>query len=229
MVRVDGKGHRSSGEGGSLPQGPFGQIDSCLLVEWRCLNCLQKYYFGYRVSSLFFVILSWNWAFGVSSSSQSRVNSPYAAMPILCASWMSLATCRNSDKLTFIMVERVRPVIFQKLHNGLNVSFIPCDSRHVRVLVTEVTHSTSNHFSEPPHIHTTVLRSEVIPVHSSPIQAKAFCASCCLCISVDVSSIVWTTGMRPKGFWLPNWTLKPPFMNCWCTSGWSMGRCDIVA
>ena len=73
----------------------------------------------------------------------------------------------------------------QKLQNGLNVSFIPSDSRYVQVWVTDVTHSTSNHFSEVPQIHTTVLRSEVIPLHIIPIQAKAVCASCCLCISVD--------------------------------------------
>ena len=34
--------------------------------------------------------------------------------------------------------------------------------------------------------------------------------------------------MRQKGFWLQSWTLKRPCMNCWCTSGWSMGRRDIV-
>ena len=36
-------------------------------------------------------------------------------------------TCQNDDKLTLIWVERVRPVIVQKLDNGLNVSFIPSD------------------------------------------------------------------------------------------------------
>ena len=94
-------------------------------------------------------------------------------------------TCRNAYKLTFIWVEMVRPVIIQKLQNGLNVSFIRSDSRHVQVWMAEVTHSMSNHFSEVPQVHTTVLRSEVIPLHIIPIQAKAVSASCCLCISVD--------------------------------------------
>ena len=51
MARVVGKGHRSSGDGGSLLQGPCGQIDSCQLVELRCLSCLQKSSFGYVKTS----------------------------------------------------------------------------------------------------------------------------------------------------------------------------------
>ena len=51
--------------------------------------------------------------------------------------------------------------------------------------MTKVNHTTSNHSSEVPQVHTMVPRREVIPLHNSPIQAKALCASCCLCISVD--------------------------------------------
>ena len=112
------------------------------------------------------------------------------------------ATCRNADKLTFIWVERVRPVIEQKLDNALNISFIPSD---VQVWVTEVTHSASHQFSELPQVHAAVLRSEIIPLHSSPFQAKALCFEIVPpAVSVSrltVSSMVWSTGMRLNGFW----------------------------
>ena len=48
-----------------------------------------------------------------------------------------------------------------------------------------VTHSASHRFSALPQVHAAVLRSEVIPLNSSPFQAKALAASCCLCTSVD--------------------------------------------
>ena len=79
--------HRSSWDGGFLPPGPCRQVDSCQLVEWRCLSGLQKSSFGYfktyRASS------SSYW-----STSRSRLNSSYAAVPNLCASMMSQATFR---------------------------------------------------------------------------------------------------------------------------------------
>ena len=45
-----------------------------------------------------------------------------------------------------------RPVIFQKLHNELNASFITNDSKHVPVWVAEVGHSASHHFSDLLHV-----------------------------------------------------------------------------
>ena len=51
--------------------------------------------------------------------------------------------------------------------------------------MAEVTHSAPQHFSELPQVHAAVLRSEVISLHSSPFQAKAIGASCCLGISLN--------------------------------------------
>ena len=45
-----------------------------------------------------------------------------------------------------------RPVIFQKLHNELNPSFITNDSKHVPVWMAEVGHSASHHFSDLLHV-----------------------------------------------------------------------------
>ena len=44
-----------------------------------------------------------------------------------------------------------------------------------------------------------------------------------VCVSLlTVSLMVWSTGILPKGFCLPNWTENPPF-SCWTwTSGWSI-------
>ena len=55
----------------------------------------------------------------------------------------------------------------------------------MQVWMAEVTHSASHHVSELPQVHAAVLRSEVIPLRSSPFQARSIGASCCLCISVD--------------------------------------------
>ena len=45
-----------------------------------------------------------------------------------------------------------RPVIFQKLHNELNPSFITNDSNHVPVWVAEVGHSTYHNCSDLLHV-----------------------------------------------------------------------------
>ena len=45
-----------------------------------------------------------------------------------------------------------RPVIFQKLHNELNPSFIINYSKRVPVWVAEVGHSASHHCSELLHV-----------------------------------------------------------------------------
>ena len=42
----------------------------------------------------------------------------------------------------------------------------PMCFKHVQVWVTGVIHSASHHFSELLQVHTTVLRSEVIPLHT---------------------------------------------------------------
>ena len=128
-----------------------------------------------------------------------------------CYTRRGQVTCQHDDKLTLIWIERVRPVIVQTLDNALNVSFIPGD---VQVWVTDVTHSASQHVSELHPVHTAVLRGEVIFLHSTPFQAKALCASCCLCISVDccLDGLVHRDAVE----WIltTSWTLKPPCTKC---------------
>ena len=51
--------------------------------------------------------------------------------------------------------------------------------------MAEVTHSASHNVSDLLHVHDAVLRSGLVPLHSSPFQAEALCASCCLGIAVD--------------------------------------------
>ena len=116
---------------------------SCFLSACRMtlFELLAEVFFqiSENLFSLFFVILSRNWASGISSSGRSRLNSSYAAMTnriklVPCYIWRGQGTCRHTDKLTFVWVERVRPVIVLKLDNGLNVIFIPS---YVQVWVTE--------------------------------------------------------------------------------------------
>ena len=45
-----------------------------------------------------------------------------------------------------------RPVIFQKIHTELNISFIANYSKRVPVWVAEVGHSASHHFSDLLHV-----------------------------------------------------------------------------
>ena len=45
-----------------------------------------------------------------------------------------------------------RPVIFQKLHTELNISFITNYSKRVPVWVAEVGHSASHHSSDLHHV-----------------------------------------------------------------------------
>ena len=44
------------------------------------------------------------------------------------------------------------PVIFQKIHNELNASFITNDSKHVPVWVAEVGHNASHNLSDLLHV-----------------------------------------------------------------------------
>ena len=53
------------------------------------------------------------------------------------------------------------------------------------VWVAEVTHYASQTVSDLIHVNAAVLRSGLVPLHSSPFQAEALCASCCLGIAVD--------------------------------------------
>ena len=93
--------------------------------------------------TLFCVILSRNWAFVHSSSTRSRLNSSYAAMPNVFASRMPPVTSGGARVPAERLTQIVRSVIVQKLNKGVNVSFIPSDEQ---VWVTEMTHSTSHHF-----------------------------------------------------------------------------------
>ena len=92
VARVGGKGHRSSGDCGSLPPGPCRQVASCQLVEWRCLSCLQKSSFGYIQPLLRYGVME----LSLSSSRRVRLNSPYADMTNWCASSVSLAISRGA-------------------------------------------------------------------------------------------------------------------------------------
>ena len=84
------------------------------------------------------------------------------------------------------------------------------DSRHLQIWVAVVGHSTSHHHFEllEEHAawknmlleeHAAVLRSQVVLLHSSPFQAEALCASCCLGISIDCFLNCLIHGYPAKG------------------------------
>ena len=176
---------------------------------------------------LFFVIFSWNWAFGVSSSRRSRLNSSYAAMTNWCASRVSLATSGGARVPAEILINSLSfgSIGFvQSLSRSLTMDWTSASS--LMMCRYGGIHSASHHFSELPQVQCC---GEVTPLHSTPFQAKARCVSCCLCISVDcfLDDLIHWDAVE----WIlaTSWTLKQHYTNCWCTSGWSMGRRDIVA
>ena len=78
-----------------------------------------------------------------------------------------LSKCRQTH---FHLSRRGSPSHLQESSHWTKRQFHSSHSRHVQVWMAEVTHSASHHFSELPQVHAAVLRSEVIPLHSSPTR-----------------------------------------------------------
>ena len=91
--------------------------------------------------------------------STSRSHSSYASRQFCWPSIMFLATSGGARVPVEMLTKSLsfgskgRPVIFQKLHTELNISFITNDSKHVPVWVAEVGHSASHNFSDLLHVH----------------------------------------------------------------------------
>ena len=186
--RLCDKGYRSSGDGGSLPPGPCGQIYSCQPVEWRCFSCLQKSSFGYLrttlSSSLFFVmgLVIWSSVYKpVSLEFLVCFNDIFLAIKnVPCYIWRGQGTCQNADKVTFIWVERSSSHLPEASHwiwtsaSSLIILRV-CRYGWLRWVIPR------------PTIFLTCFmyscitqRSEIVPLHSSPLQAEALCGSCYL-------------------------------------------------
>ena len=90
-------------------------------------------------------LLSRNWAFGLSSTIRSHLNSSYAAMANWCASIMFLATFGEARGPVKMQINYIsfgpicHPVIFWKLRNGLNIILGMCRSGWMRSVIPRPT------------------------------------------------------------------------------------------